>query len=621
MRSIHTRQNRSLFLLGLLWTIFLLFARVAEGRVPFPPVAESPELAWDRQPFFRDLPEWNMESPAFPWVPTPEEIRKAESGPPSPATLLFREAQARERAGGNAEETARLYMRAYAAARSQEIGFVALKQAARLYYRARKYMESSGILGRLIDRSGAGSAGVSFNLLKGEALARQGNHLAARESFRRASGGKWDARTQRRIALRIADMSFLMGNIAYAEPLYRKLLTGTDAARRFPYESIRFGETLLSSGKIDEALGIFRKVRDNALPIEARCASRLGEGDALLLRKDFPGARFAYEQAAGSETLTIRWWILLRKADHEYAAGSRETASRMYRDLVGCPLPDVAREAAYKSVLARFLLSDYESVLKESQEYLGRFAGKADESAMRKMSARSGAALVAEVSRKNPADRWPALMEHLFAYGRAPEGKALYGVVGVEWESSLLWGGASSLYAAAGDAAGSRNMLRVEAAERRYWQGDLEGAVAELNIRNPAVESSRPALRLLARIRFREGKYDEAATLLRRMEALGAPPEGGKDPGGAQEKEFLAFTRALQGKWTESLEALEGIDTATAPPPVRGLRSMIGRHTPVAATAPAPAAKGAAAPAPNDLFSSYERSQERYRRLTAEGAD
>jgi hypothetical protein len=298
-------------------------------------------------------------------------------------------------------------------------------------------------------------------------------------------------------------MSFLIGNIAYAEPLYRRLLTDVDASRQFPYESIRFGETLLSSGKVEEALGIFRKVRDNALPIEARCASRLGEGDVLLLRKDFHGARFAYEQAGGRENPTIRWWILLRKADLEYASGSRETASGLYRDLIGCPLPDVAREAAYKSVLARFLISDYESVLKESQSYLGRYAGKADEIPMRKMSARAGAALVEEVARKNPANRWPALMEYLFAYGRAPEGKTLYGAVGAEWEAALLWGGASALYMTAGDASRGRNMLRIEAAERRYWQGDLQGAVTELDIRNPAAETSRPALRLLARIRFR----------------------------------------------------------------------------------------------------------------------
>lgn len=609
MRSVHSRQNRSLCLLALLWAILLLFARVAEGRVPFPPVAEAPELAWDRQTFFRDLPEWNMDSPDFPWVPTPSEIRKAESDSSSPAAPLFREALAKERAGGNPEETARLYMRAYAAARSREIGFVALKQAARLFFRARNYMESSGILGRLIERSGGGSAGVSFNLLKGEALARQGNHLAARESFRRASGGKWDAGMQRRISLRIADMSFLMGNIAYAEPLYRKLLAGADAPRRFPYESVRFGETLLSAGKIEEALGVFRKVRDNALAMEARCASLLGEGDALLLRKDFPGARFAYEQAAGRESPTIRWWILLRKADLEYASGSRETASGMYRGLAPCPLPDVAREAAYKYVLARFLLSDYESVLKESQAYLGRYPGKADESAMRKMSARAGAALVAEVARKNPANRWPALTEYLFAYGRAPEGKALYGAIGAEWEAALLWGGASALYMAGGDIARSRDMLRIEAAERRYWQGDLSGAAAELNIRNPATESSRPALRLLARIRFREGKFDEAARLLGRIDA----------PGVAPEKEFLAFTRAFQGKWTDSLDALQDIDPAAAPPPVRGLRSMIGSHTPVAANVPAAAAKAGTVPPPNDLYSAYERSQERYRRLMADG--
>jgi hypothetical protein len=293
----------------------------------------------------------------------------------------------------------------------------------------------------------------------------------------------------------------------------------------------------------------------------------------------------------------------------------------MYRNLTGCPVPDVAREAAYKSVLVRFLLSDYDSVLKESQAYLGRFAGKADETAMRKMSARAGAALVTEVVRKNPANRWPALTEYLFAYGLAPEGKALYGAIGAEWEASLLWGGASALYMAGGDAARSRSMLRIEAAERRYWQGDLEGAVAELDIRTPATETSRPALRLLARIRFREGKYDETGTLLRRIESLGVAPESAKDPGATLEKEFLAFTRTLQGKWTESLEALQGIDPATAPPPVRGLRSMIGRHAPDAAKAPATAAKGAAATAPNDLYSAYERSQERYLRLTAEGAD
>jgi predicted negative regulator of RcsB-dependent stress response len=619
MRSIPTQQNRPLCLLGLLWAILLLLARVAEGRVPFPPVAEAPEFAWDRQTFFRYLPEWNMDSPNFPWVPTPEEIRNAESDPRSVAASLFREAQAKVRAGGNAEEAARLYMRAYAADRSGEIGFVAMKQAARFFFRARKYMEASGILDRLIERSGSG--GTPFHLLKGEALARLGNHLAARESLRRASGGKWDPLTQRRIALRIADMSFLVGNIAYAEPLYRKLLAGKDAPVQFPYESIRFGETLLSIGRIEEALGVFRRLRADALPLEARCASFLGEGDALLLRNDFAGARYAYEQAAGRESPAIRWWILLRKADIEYAAGSREAASVQYRNLAGCPLPDVAREAAYKSILVRFLLSDYESVLKESQAYLGRFAGKSDEAAIRKMSARAGAALVEEIGRKSPADRWPALTENLFAFGRSPEGKTLYGAIGAEWEAALLWGGASDLYRVAGETARSRNMLRIEAAERRYWQGDLIGSAAELDIRNPATEQSRPALRLLARIRFREGKFAEAGKLLRRIETLGTGPGAVKESGVTPEKEFLAFTQALQGKWTESLDALQGVDPASAPPPVRGLRSMIGHHTPVDANAPATAAKPGAAPAPNDLYSAYERTQDRYHRLMAQGAE
>lgn len=621
MRTVITEQNRTLYLLALLWAIFLLVARAAEGSVPFPPVAEAPEFAWGRQPFFRDLPEWNMDFPGAPWVPTAAEVRKAESDAANPASALFREARAKEVAGGTPEDVARLYLRVYAAARNQEIGFVALKQAARLFFRAGNYMESSGVLGRLIERSGPGSAGVSFNLLKGEALARQGNHLAARECFRRASGGKWDAGTQRRIALRIADMSFLMGNVAYAEPLYRKTLTGADAPRRFPYESIRFGETLLSAGRIEEALGVFRRVQGDALPDEARRASRLGEGDALLLRKDFPGARFAYEQAGGRETSPIRWWILLRNADLEFASGSREKASGMYRDLRGCAVADVAREAAYKSTLARFLLSDYESVLKESQAYLGRYPGNADESAIRKMAARAGASLVAEVGRKNPAQRWPALTEYLFAYGRSPEGKSLFAAIGREWESALLWGGASALYAEAGETARSRDMLRIEAAERRYWQGDLAGAAASLDLRNPDAESSLGALRLLAKIRFREEKFDEAGKLLRRIEALGPAPDGGKETGPKPEKEFLAFTRALQGKWTESLETLQGIDPATAPPPVRGLRTMAAGHAPSVGEKPAPAAKTAPAPGPNDLYSAYERSQERYRRLTAERAD
>ncbi len=586
MRPFRKRQNRSLCLLALLWAVFLLFSRVAEGRVPFPPVPESPELAWERQVFFRDLPEWNMDSPGFPWVPSPAELRNAESDASSQGGPLFRHALARERSGGTAEESARLYMRAYAADRSGETGFVALKQAARLFFRDRRYMEASDILGRLIERSGKGSSISSFNLLKGEALARMGNHLAARESFRRASGGRWDDDTRRRIGLRIADMSFLMGNIAYAEPLYRKLLAGADAPRKFPYESIRFGETLLSTGKSDEALGIFRKVRDGSASADAGCASLLGEGDALLLRKDLAGARFAYEQAGGRATPTVHWWILLRKADIESASGGREAASASYRNLATCPLPDVAREAAYKWVLARFLLSDYETVLKESQAYLGRFAGKPGDSGMRTMAARAGAAFVAEISRKHPADRWTALTEYLFAYGRAPEGKALYRAIGTEWETAGLWGGAAALYFAAGDAAASRSMLRIEAAEKRYWEGDLQGAASELNIRNPAAETSRPALRLLARIRFREGRYEDAAKLLVRIGAMGPATEAGKETAAEREKEFLAFARALQGKWTDSVGMMKGSGPA---------------------------------PAQNDLYSAYERSQERYRRLLSDG--
>lgn len=621
MRTECSKQDRCLYLLALLWAIFLFVAHAAEGSVPFPPVPEAPELSWDRQTFFRDLPEWRMESPEFPWIPSEASMREAESDAAAPAATLFREARERERAGGRPGDLARLYLRAYAAGKNREVGYVALKQAARLFYRAGNYMEASGVLTRLIDRSGPGSAGVSFNLLKGEALARQGNLLTARECFRRASAAKWNADIQRRISLRIADMSFLIGNIAFAEPQYRRALSAMDAPRRFPYESIRYGETLLAAGKIEEALAVFRNVQGGALPPELRAAARLGEGDALLIRKDFADARFAYEQAGLIGNSPIRSWAQLRNADIEFAAGSRGKSSVMYRDLKQCAVPDVAREAWYKFVLTRYLMSDHETVLAESQGYLGKYPGKPDETPLRKMAARAGASLVQEVGRKRPGERWPALTNYLFAYGRAPEGKTLYAAVGGEWEAALLWGGASALYAAAGETARSRDMLRIEGAEQLYWKGDLAGAAAALGIRDPAAESSRGALRLLARIHFREGKYDEAAILLRRIEALSGEPEDGKGTGLPLEKEFLAFTRALQGKWPESLEALEGIDPTAAPPPVRGLRALAAGHAAAGEKASA-AAPGTAPPAgPGDLYSVYERTQARYRRLTSEGAD
>lgn len=621
MRSATTRQNRSLYLLALLWALFLIAAHSAEGGVPFPPVPEAPDLAWDREPFFRDLPEWNMDSPAFPWVPAPAGIRKAESDPDFIVAGLFREARKRESEGGPPSEVARLYLRSYAAAKSRETGYLSLKQAARYFFRAGRYAESAGILDRLIDRSGAGSAGTAYYLFKGEALARQGNFLSARECFRRASAAKWDAETRQRVALRIADMSFLLENIAYAEPMYRKTLSGPGAFRRYPHESIRYGETLLSAGKIDEALAVFRKVREDSPSPEMRSAAQLGEGDALLLRKDLSGAQVAYGQAGAMEIPSTRWWLLLRKADLEFLAGGRDAAARMYAGLGACPLPAVAREASYKAILARHLLSGHESVLDGSRAYLARYAGKRGETGVRKMAARAGAALVAEAGRKDPASRWPLLSEYLFAFGRSPEGKTLYADIGGEWESALLWGGASALYAAGGKDGKSREMLRIEAAERRYWQGDLPGAAAALDLRSPGGEASRGALRLLARIRFREGKYDEAANLLRRLEAPGAAPDGGKVPGPPPDRELLAFARALQGKWDEALEALQGIDPAAAPAPVLGLRSMARRHAATAEKAAVPQGKNATLPPSGDLYSAYERSQERFHRLMAQEVD
>jgi predicted negative regulator of RcsB-dependent stress response len=621
MRSATTRQNRSLYLLALLWALFLLAAHAAEGGVQFPPVPEAPDLAWNREPFLRDLPQWNMDAPAFPWVPAPAEIRKAESDPDASAAALFREARRRETGGAPPVEIARLYLRAYAAAKNREIGYTSLKQAARFFFRAGDFAETAGILDRLIDRSGAGSAGTPFYLFKGEALARRGNFLAARECFRRASAAAWDTETRQRIALRIADMSFLLENMAFAEPMYRKTLSDPGSFRRYPRESIRYGEALLSSGKIDEAQRVFRKVREDALSPEMLSAALLGEGDALLLRKDFAGARFAYEQAGTKETPLTRWWVLLRKADLEFLAGGRESAARMYGDLGACPLPAVAREALYKTILARFLLSGYESVLDGSRAYLSRFAGEHGEAAVRKMAARAGAALVAEAGRKDPASRWPLLAEYLFAYGRSPEGKTLYAAIGGEWESALLWGGASALFAAAGNDAKSREMLRIETAERLYWQGDLQGAAAALDLRNPSAEPSGGALRLLAKIRFREGRYDDAAKILRRIETSRTAAGARGDPAPPRAGEFPAFVLALQGKWTEALDALQGIDPAAAPAAVRGLRALAETRAPRAAKAIVAPAKGGTSPAPNDLYSAYARSQERYRRIMARGDD
>lgn len=618
------RQNRPLFVLALLWTLLLLAVR-AEGSVRLPLVDEAPDLSWIRRPFFTSLSAWNLDRLVFdPLLSQAPEVSPDDADDHSPGALYWQAsrlataARAKGDDHGLHEAAARIAMQAYAGRRNGDAGFRSLALAARSYFLAGMFSEADGVAGRMIARSSLGNASLPYYVLKGEALFQKRNYLTARECFRRASAGRWDAVTARRIALRIADASFLLGNLAYAEPAYRKAFRGGDALlKAHPLEAIRFGEALLLAEKFDEAVRIFRVVREGTVPADVRAASYLGEGDAFLVGKQLPLAEHAYRYSEPwGNTPWIKGWIRCRTADLEFAKGNRKDAAALYRELKDDPGAELAREAGYKWILSLHLSGDHEGVVKEAETYLARNDGGPGTAAVRAMGAESGVEIVRAAARKDPARMWTVYSTLLFSFGKTDEGRGLFRSLGEEWEKGRVWGGASSLYAAGGDASRGREMARLGTAESAYFRGESDNVLLLLGYGDGSREGYAIGHWLAAKAFFRQGRYGEASAALARM---GAADAGGAGPHPG--KELAIFAAALAGSRDGTREALKGVDPKSSSPalPYFVEWSAAGPEKP---SRGGDAVKGKApAGGTGDLWTDLASAQRRYRRLTADEGD
>ncbi len=618
------RRNRPLFLLALLWTLLILAVR-AEGSVRLPLVDEAPDLSWNRRPFFLSLSAWNLDGLVFdPLLSQASEVSPDDAEENSPGSLYWQASRlaSEAHAGGDDprlhEAAARTAMRAYSGRRSGDGGFRSLALAARSYFLAGMYAEADGVAGRMIARSSLGNASLPYYVLKGEALFQKRNYLTARECFRRASAGRWDAATARRIALRIADASFLLGNLAYAEPAYRKAFQGGDAVlRAHPLEAIRFGEALLLAEKFDEAVRVFRVVREGTVPADVRAASYLGEGDAFLVRKQLRLAEHAYRYSEPwGNTPWIKGWIRCRTADLEFAKGNRTDAAALYKELKDGPGAELAREAGYKWILSLHLSGDHEGVVKEAESYLVRNDGAPGTAAVRAMGAESGVALVRAAARKDPARMWTLYSTLLFSFGKTDEGRGLFRSLGEEWEKGRIWGGASSLYAAGGDGPRGREMARLGAAESAYFRGEPDNVLLLLGYGDGSRERFAIGHWLAAKAFFRQGRYAEASAALARMET---PAAGGAAP--YPGKELAVFAAALSGSREGTRAALGGMDPI---PSSLALPYLVEWSAP-GVEKPSPGREAVKAKAPagkaGDLWAELAAAQRRYRRLAADEGD
>ncbi len=615
--------RRPLVLAALFCLLSLLHAaRVDAAPVRLPPVPEAVDLGWVRQPFFESLPVWNIDPIPFP--PAAREVPPRPSGPAEVAWKLVAQgdtqrtlAEKGKEAGGHRhEEAARLYLRAYAADKNGAIGFLALRMAAHCYFAGGAYAEAAGVANTLIKHSGGRGAELPFYLLKGEALYQKRDLLAARECFRRALAGPFNAATKTRIELRIADASLELGNVAYAEPAYRKALSAPASQRRLPFNAIRYGEALIASGKAVDAAGLFRNLDSEAdgIPPLARAIALLGAGDVAILSGDLVAAQTAYMRAASVGNFPETKYLLkLRMADLAFAGGKRTEAMSGYIALTESLIPAIAREAGYKKALTLYLRGDFPDVVEMSEGWIARFSGKSGEKGMREMAAKSGAAIVRATGKANPADRWPALSALLFTYGRTREWPALLGEIGKEWEDAMIWGGAADLYASAGDTSRSADMRRIGRAEAAYYRGEFPAVLTELGWKDPAREHASGALWLAAKTFFRLGRHAEADAALRRLETVQAGISAAKDkspfpPG----RELSTFNRAQQGRWPELRDALKDVPPQPQVPGLALIRSMAEPKT--AEKSKAPAASG------GDLYADYIRTRERVYRINHEGA-
>jgi hypothetical protein len=423
-----------------------------------------------------------------------------------------------------------------------------------------------------------------------------------------------------RIELRVADASLELGNLAYAEPAYRKVLDRASVQRELPYPAIRYADSLLAANKIDDGAAVFGNLDVDAVAPPARAMALIGAGDAALLSGNLGSARAAYMRAgACGDFPGTADWLKLRLADLEFANGNRQAALKEYGALAGSAHRPVAREAGYKKALTMYLLGDHAAVLKESEGWLVRNAGKSGEKGMRAMAAKAGADMVRAAARSNPSERWPALSALLFAYGRTREWPVLLGEIGKEWEEARIWGGAADLYAVAGDAARSGAMRRIGRAEAAYFRGEYPAVLTELEWKDPARESAPGALWLAAKTFYRQGRHAEADAALRRLEAVQAAPAGsGAFP---PPRELSVFNRVEQGRWPELHESLKALPPQPQVPGLSMIKAMAEPKKPADAEpeTKAGARKGkAAAPSGGDLYADYLRVRERVRKIHAE---
>jgi tetratricopeptide (TPR) repeat protein len=627
-----TQRRRTTVHLGLI--LLALFVAVpAVAQAPrLPPVPEAPETGWLRQPFFEVLAPWNLDAVLFP--PASRSLPPKPGGSADAAWELARKADAkRVAAEGKAndpflhEEAARLFMQAYTADKNGAVGFHALRMAGRCYFLGKHWTEAAAVATTLVRKSGGRGADLPWYLLKGEALYQKRDLLAARECFRRAAAGSFDPDTKMRIDLRTADASLELGNVAYAEPAYRKALSGLPSPRKMPYNAIRFGEAMLAAEKYSEAAALFRSIdADPALPDLSRALASIGAGDAALLSADLPTARNAYLRAERTgEFAETKDLIKLRMADLAFAGGNRAEAAAGYEALAASGRPDIAREAGYKKALAVYVQGDYPGVLKVSEAWLAKYSGKTGDRGMRILAAKAAAEMVRAAGKANPADKWPALSSLLFAVGRTKEWPILMGEIGGEWENARIWGGAADLYAVAGDNGRSASMRRIRKAEAAYYRGELPAVLTELDWKGPQKEYHPGALWLAAKTFFRLDRLAEADAALKRLAVVQAelpPPPGEKNPF-PPEKELTIFNHALQGRWAELREMFKELPPATGQVPgLQVVKAMSGfvdpkdakegtKGTKKAARGPKPATDG-------DIYAAYLRTRERVAAINAE---
>lgn len=609
---------------GLLLSI-AAFPPAAVGEPKLPAAKGAPQFSWSREPLLRTQSPLDVDSLVFAGLPQTIPAGRSSGANGEAAADLYRrgikksnEAAANDDDPGRYTQAARLFLQAYAASRYSDGGFFALSMAARSYFHAKRYLEADGIAKQLITRAGAERTALPYYLVRAEALAARGNYLAARECFRRALRASWNGKTRTKISLRIASMSFLMGNLAFAEPAYRKILAQPGALEEHPFAALHFGETLIAAGKNDEALSLFRRIEKGPVPAEAAAAAFRGEGDILLMRNDVALARYAYDQARVKSGLRKPgWWARCREADVAFAEGRFADALAGYRAVKDSPDPSWAREGWYKTILTLYLLSDHEGVVRESRNYLARYGGTKAAEKVRRMQVASGAHLLRAAVSRDPAAAWPLYSSLLFSMLRVPEGKALFRAFGREWERARLFAGASAFYAAAEEPERSGKMRALEAMERRYARGQFDRVAASWSAAEKSAHPPAYAAWLAAKSFFRRGEYGRTGLALSRMEPLPAGP-GQKPSDLAGKRELAAVASGMQGNWAQARKALAEIDS---PSPFLRCLAVLA-ETKVARAGKAADASGNPGPAgSSELWAEIARGQARYRRLMAADGD